>query len=700
MNKMKFESPDMMAQNIERIAALFPNCVTEMLDEEHSTPEKKVYKRAVNFELLKQMLSPDVVDGDEAYEFTWVGKKAAIVEANKPIRKTLRPCVAESKDWDTTENLYIEGDNLEVLKLLQESYLGKVKMIYIDPPYNTGNDFIYADDFMRSQEEENEQMGMYDEDENRLFKNTDTNGRFHSDWCSMIYSRLMLARNLLTDDGVIFISIDDNEQDNLKKCSDEIFGASNFVAQLIWEKKFAPQNDDKYITAVHDYILVYAKNKNMWSPKLQERGTDALQKFKNPDSDPRGVWTSGDLTSKTKAQGHSYVITSPSGKEFYPPEGRQWAPAYETYLRLKADNRLWFGEHGDNVPRQKQFLSEIQSGIVPTSLLFHAECGHNQEAKKELISLMPGIGNSFETPKPSRLLRKLLNLVKFSDGDIVLDFFSGSATTAHAVMQLNAEDGGRRKFIMVQLPEKCDEASEAYKAGYKNICEIGKERIRRAGEKIKSEIDVVHKDDYAALVQSQQSNDQKVMTGFDSLKSSGVLTEKGYTYKDKDTKDISRITYSAENPNDFYRFHPNALDVGFRVLKLDDTNMKDVYYAPDDYDQGMLAGLESNIKDDRTDLDLLFGCLINWGLPLSLPYKSEKIDGCTVHTYNDGDLIACFDANIPESVVKEIAQRRPLRAVFRDSGFASSPEKINVFEIFKLYMPEDANDISKRVRVI
>ena len=700
MDKMRFESPDLTAQNIERIAALFPNCVTEMLDEEHSTPEKKVYKRAVNFELLKQMLSPDVVDGDEAYEFTWVGKKAAIAEANKPIRKTLRPCVAESKDWDTTENLYIEGDNLEVLKLLQESYLGKVKMIYIDPPYNTGNDFIYADDFMRSQEEENEQMGMYDEDENRLFKNTDTNGRFHSDWCSMIYSRLMLARNLLTDDGVIFISIDDNEQDNLKKCSDEIFGASNFVAQLIWEKKFAPQNDDKYITAVHDYILVYAKNKNMWSPKLQERGTDALQKFKNPDSDPRGVWTSGDLTSKTKAQGHSYVITSPSGKEFYPPEGRQWAPAYETYLRLKADNRLWFGEHGDNVPRQKQFLSEIQSGIVPTSLLFHAECGHNQEAKKELISLMPGIGNSFETPKPSRLLRKLLNLVKFSDGDIVLDFFSGSATTAHAVMQLNAEDGGHRKFIMVQLPEKCDEASEAYKAGYKNICEIGKERIRRAGEKIKSEIDVVHKDDYAALVQSQQSNDQKVMTGFDSLKSSGVLTEKGYTYTDKDTKDISRITYSAEDPNDFYRFHPNALDVGFRVLKLDDTNMKDVYYAPDDYDQGMLAGLESNIKDDRTDLDLLFGCLIDWGLPLSLPYKSEKIDGCTVHTYNDGDLIACFDANIPESVVKEIAQRKPLRAVFRDSGFASSPEKINVFEIFKLYMPEDANDISKRVRVM
>ena len=660
MNHMKFESPDMTAQNIDHIAALFPNCITEMLDEEHSTPEKKVYKRAVNFELLKQMLSPDVVDGDEVYEFTWVGKKAAIVEANKPIRKTLRPCVAESKDWDTTENLYIEGDNLEVLKLLQESYLGKVKMIYIDPPYNTGNDFIYADDFMRSQEEENEQMGMYDEDENRLFKNTDTNGRFHSDWCSMIYSRLMLARNLLTEDGVIFISIDDNEQENLKKICDEVFGAENFIAQLIWEKKFAPQNDDKYITAVHDYILVYAKVKSMWSPKLQKRNDDALQKFKNPDNDPRGVWTSGDLTSKTKAQGHSYAIVSPSGKAFYPPEGRQWAPAYETYLKLKDDNRLWFGENGTNVPRQKQFLSEIQSGIVPTSILFYSECGHNQEAKKELISLMSGIGNSFETPKPTRLLRKVLGLVNLSDDDIILDFFSGSATTAHAVMQLNAEDGGHRKFIMVQLPEKCDEASEAYKAGYKNICEIGKERIRRAGEKLL----------------------QEVTSGKGNLKGEGWGCGMPTTQEDR--------AFAIKN----------ILDIGFRVLKLDDTNMKDVYYAPDDYDQGMIAALESNIKDDRTDLDLLFGCLIDWGLPLSLPYKSEQIDGCTVHTYNDGDLIACFDANIPESVVKEIAQRKPLRAVFRDSGFASSPEKINVFEIFKLYMPEDAGDITKRVRVI
>ena len=671
MDKLRMESPDMTAQNIDRIAALFPNCVTEMLDEEHSKPEKKVYKRAVNFEMLKQMLSPDVVDGDEAYEFTWVGKKAAIVEANKPIRKTLRPCMAESKDWDTTENLYIEGDNLEVLKLLQESYLGKVKMIYIDPPYNTGNDFIYADDFMRSQEEENEQMGMYDEDENRLFKNTDTNGRFHSDWCSMIYSRLMLARNLLTDDGVIFISIDDNEQENLKKICDEVFGAENFIAQLIWEKKFAPQNDDKYITAVHDYILVYAKVKSMWSPKLQKRNDDALQKFKNPDNDPRGVWTSGDLTSKTKAQGHSYAIVSPSGKAFYPPEGRQWAPAYETYLKLKDDNRLWFGENGTNVPRQKQFLSEIQSGIVPTSILFYSECGHNQEAKKELISLMSGIVNSFETPKPTRLLRKVLGLVNLSDDDIVLDFFSGSATTAHAVMQLNYEDKGHRKFIMVQLPEACDAKSEAYRAGYKNICEIGKERIRRAGAEI------------------QQNRAIEIGTHKHEWNQTCYYVE----HKEECDK-LGHL------PDEYFEKEFPPVDTGFRVLKLDDTNMKDVYYAPDDYDQGMLAGLESNIKDDRTDLDLLFGCLIDWGLPLSLPYKSEQIDGCTVHTYNDGDLIACFNANIPESVVKEIAQRKPLRAVFRDSGFASSPEKINVFEIFKLYMPEDANDISKRVRVI
>ena len=695
MDKLRMESPDMTAQNIDRIAALFPNCITEMLDEEHSTQEKKAYKRAVNFELLKQMLSPDVVDGDEAYEFTWVGKKAAIVEANKPIRKTLRPCMAESKDWDTTENLYIEGDNLEVLKLLQESYLGKVKMIYIDPPYNTGNDFIYADDFMCSQEEENEQMGMYDEDENRLFKNTDTNGRFHSDWCSMIYSRLLLARNLLTEDGFIFISVDENEFENMTKISSEVFGRSNLrncIAVRRGIKNVQAQFDTlSSLSQGHEYILLFSKRTDSRLPKL----------FSVFDEKKKGKWDTFWRGTDRPTMRYELFGKCPEKGQWRWEQGRtkQAIKNYEVYL----------SNYSKEMSIDDYYSCVLTSSGAKTDFVRLNDEGTIQyyvpPQEGKLLSdnwmdiMMTGTYTVFDTEKSLDIMNRIVGWIT-KEEDIILDFFSGSATTAHAVMQLNAEDGGHRKFIMVQLPEKCDESSEAYKAGYKNICEIGKERIRRAGDKIKSEIDVVHKDDYAALVQSQQSNDQKVMTGFDSLKSSGVLTEKGYTYKDKDTKEISRITYSAEDPNDFYRFHPNALDIGFRVLKLDDTNMKDVYYAPDDYDQGMLAALESNIKDDRTDLDLLFGCLIDWGLPLSLPYKSEKIDGCTVHTYNDGDLIACFDENIPESVVKEIAQRKPLRAVFRDSGFASSPEKINVFEIFKLYMPEDAGDITKRVRVI
>ena len=660
MNHMKFESPDMTAQNIDRIAALFPNCITEMLDEEHSTPEKRVYKRAVNFELLKQMLSPDVVDGDEAYEFTWVGKKAAIVEANKPIRKTLRPCVAESKDCDTTENLYIEGDNLEVLKLLQESYLGKVKMIYIDPPYNTGNDFIYADDFMRSQEDENEQMGMYDEDENRLFKNTDTNGRFHSDWCSMIYSRLMLARNLLTDDGVIFISIDDNELDDLHMICNEVFGEDNFESCVAWRRRTNQPNDkSKMIAKVAEYILVYAKNsvhlaehKGFYGVPLTE---DRKSEYKNPDQDPRGPWSTNPWKAAVGRGGTKYCITTPTGIVY----DETWYGTKQTFDKLLAENRVHWTDGGNGYPRIKIYLSDAErEGQAAINFFTPDRYGSNQEGSSTLQDLMEHKG-LFDNPKPTTLITVLMRLAMHPDS-IILDFFSGSATTAHAVMQLNADDGGHRKFIMVQLPEKCDEASEAYKAGYKNICEIGKERIRRAGEKLL----------------------QDVTSGRGNSKGEGWGCGMPVTPEER--------AFAIKN----------ILDIGFRVLKLDDTNMKDVYYAPDDYDQGMLAGLESNIKDDRTDLDLLFGCLIDWGLPLSLPYKSEQIDGCTVHTYNDGDLIACFDANIPESVVKEIAQRKPLRAVFRDSGFASSPEKINVFEIFKLYMPEDAGDITKRVRVI
>ena len=706
MDKMKFESPDMTAQNIDRIAALFPNCITEMLDEEHSTPEKKVYKRAVNFELLKQMLSPDVVDGDEAYEFTWVGKKAAIVEANKPIRKTLRPCVAESKDWDTTENLYIEGDNLEVLKLLQESYLGKVKMIYIDPPYNTGNDFIYADDFMRSQEEENAQMGMYDEDKNRLFKNTDTNGRFHSDWCSMIYSRLMLARNLLTEDGVIFISIDDAEVENLRKICDEVLGASNFVACLVYDKN--RKNDAKYFSVGHEYMLVYFKNARyiyecqiiFREPKegVDEVKAEFLRLRKCYGDDWTAVgeglkklyasWSKDDerkpLARFTKVDEHGpyrddgniswpggggpkYEVIHPvTGKPCKCPDAGWRFPSIKRMQEEIEAGRVVFGSDETTLPRIRRNLFDYDAQVMRSVHFSYA-----QTATLEFNKIFDGL-RVFENPKGITDIKDLARYITADSKDcIILDFFSGSATTAHAVMQLNAEDGGHRKFIMVQLPEKCDEQSEAYKAGYKDICEIGKERIRRAGEKIQEAR-------LEAIALSKHEWDQTC-------------------YYVEHQKECDRLGHL---PDEYFEKEHPPIDTGFRVLKLDDTNMKDVYYAPDDYDQGMIAGLESNIKDDRTDLDLLFGCLIDWGLPLSLPYKSEQIDGCTVHTYNDGDLIACFDTNIPESVVKEIAQRKPLRAVFRDSGFASSPEKINVFEVFKLYMPEDANDISKRVRVI
>lgn len=685
MDKLRMESPDVTAQNIDRIAALFPNCVTEMLDEEHSTPEEKVYKRAVNFELLKQMLSPDVVDGDEAYEFTWVGKKAAIVEANKPIRKTLRPCVAESKDWDTTENLYIEGDNLEVLKLLQESYLGKVKMIYIDPPYNTGNDFIYADDFMRSQEEENEQMGMYDEDKNRLFKNTDTNGRFHSDWCSMIYSRLMLARNLLTDDGVIFISIDDNEEDNLKKICDEVFGAVNYVATFPWRKRTAKSDVPFGVSQDYEYILCFAKSSNFAaSVEGKER-----KYYETPDFAGR-PWRVHDLTKQTTAseRPNSYftIVNPKTGAQYPANPNRTWAITEDTFRTYYVENRIVFPGDYDFLNIQKPVLRYWKAddmkkagdkfGKVAVSTKLPDNIGMSQDGTKEITNLLGT--KAFSFPKPAALIKYLIS-TSSEEGDFILDFFSGSATTAHAVMQLNAEDGGHRKFIMVQLPEPCDEASEAYKAGYKNICEIGKERIRRAGMKIKDNLEQ-NGTDIQYLHKELKKAPTKNICGFDVP--------------------IIPARWSKADETEENRKLSESLDIGFRVLKLDDTNMKDVYYAPDDYDQGMIAALESNIKDDRTDLDLLFGCLIDWGLPLSLPYKSEQLGGCTVHTYNDGDLIACFDANIPESVVKEIAQRKPLRAVFRDSGFASSPEKINVFEIFKLYMPEDANDISKRVRVM
>lgn len=648
MRKPKFETPDLTSENIEKIAALFPNCITEMLDEERSTPEKKVYKRAINFELLKQMLSPDVVDGDEAYEFTWVGKKAAIVEANKPIRKTLRPCVAESKDWDTTENLYIEGDNLEVLKLLQESYLGKVKMIYIDPPYNTGNDFIYADDFKMESEEWKVESGEWSEEGDRLFKNTDTNGRFHSDWCSMIYSRLLLARNLLSDDGFIAISIGEEESYNLRKISNEVFGDANFrniLAVRRYDKNLNLQFAENGLATMNvglEYILIYSKNPATKMVAIYKASSDE----RSQSGYWKGFWNNADRpTMRYDVLG----VTPADGQWKWKKEVADEAVANYIEYEKSYSSRMTLEEYWLATGKSKRFIRRKPGGTGKNLGVEHWVAPadgilRNSNWSDLLVSKPAGMDIKFDSPKNTDVLKELVKLFGVRGKDIVCDFFSGSATTAHAVMQLNAEDGGHRKFIMVQLPEPCDEASEAYKAGYKNICEIGKERIRRAGEKILKE---------------QLANNNSTLN----------------------------------SPN-------SKLDIGFRVLKLDSTNMKDVYYAPCDYDQDFLHQMESNIKDDRTDLDLLFGCLIDWGLPLSLPYKSEQIDGCTVHTYNDGELIACFDANVPESVVKEIAQRKPLRAVFRDSGFASSPEKINMFEIFKLYMPEDANDISKCVRVI
>ena len=644
MDKMKFETPDRTAENVDKIAALFPNCVTEMKGEDGKI------KRGINFELLKQMLSPEVVEGKERYEFTWVGKKASIVEANKPICKTLRPCLEESKNWDTTENLYIEGDNLEVLKLLQESYLGKVKLIYIDPPYNTGNDILYKNDYYINQQEYDNETSI-DAEGNRLFVNTESNGRFHSDWLSMMYARIKLAKNLLADDGFFAIAIDHNELFNLGEVCDDIFGFSNRIGVISVVHKPEGRNQAKYIGPSNEFMLLYIKDESKAKIRKVALDDEQVELFNLRDN--RGAYREKNFIRLADGK----YATREAKPEF-------WYPIYVTKdlhdisVNLIKDSicvypitemgveRTWktTRETCEERIRQGEIIAKRINGkvtileklredqVVKTHWINKKYHGFHYGTK--VLDELLGV-KTFDFPKSLYLMRDIVKLFTEKD-DIILDFFSGSATTAHAIMLLNAEDGDKRKYILAQLPAACDEQSEAYKAGYKNICEIGKERIRRAGEKIKAE--------------------------------NGL---------------------AAQN-----------LDIGFRVLKLADSNMKDVYYAADDYKQADLFDMVSNIKDDRTDLDLLFGCLLDWGLPLSMPYTSEKIEGCTIHTYNDGDLIACFDENIPESIVKEIASRKPLRAVFRDSSFANSPAKINVFEIFKLYMPEDADDISKRVRVI
>lgn len=645
------ETADMVSHNIAQLGKLFPNCVSETIDENGNR------KLAVHMEILQQMLADTVLPGEEAYEFSWVGKKAAIVEAHKRIRKTLRPDISESKDWDTTENLYIEGDNLEALKLLQESYLAAVKLIYIDPPYNTGHDFVYPDSFIMDREEYAKGTGYFDEDGNVNFgrENSETAGRYHSDWCSMMYSRLLLARNLLTEDGLILINMDENEINNLQKICGEIFGETNDLGTIVWDKR-NPKGDARGISCQHEYIVVYAKNKAVFTEKCKmqrpKKNAEAILKkadqlfskvgdnytlddanaefsawmrmqknFSGGEKAYNKIDGKGDVyrpvsmawPNKKKAPDDYFVpLIHPVTNKPCPVPDRGWRNPSATMKKMMAEGRILFGKDETTIPNSKYLLKDNMYENIP-SLLYYGG------SDTELLSQMH---IPFDTPKAVNICKE--HIKSFTgEGDLILDFFSGSATLAHAIMQANAEDHRKRKYIMVQIPEIIAKNTEAYRQGYRNICQIGKDRIRRAGELIKKE------------------------TGAD-------------------------------------------IDYGFRVLRVDDTNMKDVYYSAEEYSQNLLFMLESNIKEDRTDLDLLFGCLLDWGLPLSLPYRSEKIEECTVHNYNDGDLIACFDENIPEGVITVIARMQPLRVVFRDSSFADSSSKMNVEEIFKLMAPDTA----------
>ena len=628
-------------ENFRKLAALFPNAVTETINENGEVV------RAIDKDVLMQEISCTVVDGnEERYQFTWPDKKKSVLLANAPINKTLCPvredetvptgadsegkpyCSTGSVDFDTTENLYIEGDNLEVLKLLQETYLGKIKMIYIDPPYNTGNDFVYEDDFAQSTDEYLANSGQYDEDGNRMVQNTESNGRFHTDWLNMIYPRLKLAKDLLTDDGVIFISIDDNEQENLKKCCDEVFGGQNFVAQLVWERAFSPKNDARFVSNSHDYVLMYAKDITQFVIGRLSRTAEANARYSNPDNDPRGVWMSSDISVKTYNAECDYPITTPSGRVIEPPAGRCWSLSKNAFLERLQDNRIWFGPDGNGVPRIKRFLTDLKhEGMAPTSIMFFRDVGHSQEGAQEVSKLLDG--GFFSGPKPQRLMQRLLTLANLKSDSVVLDFFSGSASTAHAVMSKNAEDGGHRKFIMVQLPEVADEKSEAYKAGYKNICEIGKERVRRAGKKIKEDSPLTTQD----------------------------------------------------------------LDIGFRVLKCDTSNMKEVYYNPAEYEASLFSSLEDNIKEDRTPEDLLFQVMLDLGVLLSGKIEETTIAGKKVFNVEDNYLIACFDSDVTEETIKAIAKRKPYYFVMRDSSMANDSVATNFDQIFATYSPDTVRKV-------
>ena len=617
MDKLKMHTPNRADDNFKKLAALFPNAVTETID------ENGVVVRAIDKDVLMQEISCTVVDGnEERYQFTWPDKKKSVLLANAPINKTLRPCREESVDFDTTENLYVEGDNLEVLKLLQETYLGKIKVIFIDPPYNTGGDFLYDDNFAQSAEEYISISGQYDNDGNRLVKNFDSNGRFHTDWLNMMYPRLRLAKDILSDDGVIFISIDDNEVENLKKICCEVFGQSNFIANIVWQHSIQPKGYLGTFSVHHNHILCFSKSNNFELGSF-ERTAEDNKAYSNPDNDPKGPWRSGDVRNALYRPNLIYDIISPSGKVIKPCENG-WRWSKETVQEKLRTGEIIFSKDETRIIR-KIYLSTLE-GRAPETIWFGKDVGTTREAMTELKKLFNK--PPFDTPKPTGLIKKLLRLVQDNEY-IVLDFFSGSATTAHAVMQLNAEDGGKRKFIMVQLPEETDEKSEAYKAGYKNICEIGKERIRRAGAKIKEE---------------------------------AGLTVQG-------------------------------LDIGFRVLKCDTSNMKDVYYSPTDFDMNLLDMMADNIKEDRNPEDLLFQVMLDLGVELASKIEETTIAGKKVFDVADGFLIACFDKDVNGEIIKAIAQKQPYYFVMRDSSLANDSVATNFEQIFATYSPDTVRKV-------
>jgi len=618
MEKLKMHAPNLTQDNIDSIRALFPGCVTEAKGKDGSV------KLAVDFDQLRQELSESLIEGtQERYRLDWPGKREALLTANAPIARTLRPCREDSVEFDSTQNLFIEGDNLDALKLLQETYLGKVKLIYIDPPYNTGRDFIYDDDFSDDAESYLVRSNQVDEQGRRLVANTDANGRFHSDWLSMIYARLRLARNLLRDDGVIFISIDDNEVDNLRKVCSEIFGEDNFVAQIIWQKVYAPKNTADWFSEDHDYLLVYAREKALWRPQKLPRTEEMEARYKNPDNDFRGPWKPADMSARNRYDAGVYSVTSPSGRVVPgPPTGRYWVIDEGKFNKLNADNRIWWGADGSNIPAVKKFLSEVSDGRTPQTLWFYEEVGHTQDAKKTLLKYVQfqHTENVLNSVKPVELLQRVLQLAgRPQDGDIVLDFFSGSASTAHAVLKQNAEDGGNRRFIGVQISEPLPKPEQ----GMASIFEMGLKRVRNVANELRGQPEA------------------------------------------------------------------NQIDLGFRVLKIDTSNMADVHYSPDALDKANIEMFVDNIKPDRSAEDLLFQVMLDWGVDLALPIAKQTIQGKDV-LFVDGDaLAACFDAHggIDEAFVKELATHKPLRVVFRDAGFKDSAVKINVEQIFKLLSP-------------